>query len=152
MEMEQAYRKIRHFCAYQERCHADVKEKLYGMGLYKARVEEIISRLIEDDYLNEERFAIQYAGGKFRIKHWGRNKIRYALKQLAISDYCIKKAIGDIADDEYMRVLQKLIQKKRLTLKTDKNQNLIDWKIKNYLIQKGYESSWIDRAVDEMTE
>ena len=65
---DQALQKIRHFCAYQERCHAEVREKLYGYGLYKTEVETILTQLIEENYLNEERFAEQFAGGKFRIK------------------------------------------------------------------------------------
>ena len=78
---EQALQKLRHYCAYQERCHAEVKEKLYSFGLRKQMVEESIAQLIEEDYLNEERFAIQFAGGKFRMKQWGRVKIKHELKQ-----------------------------------------------------------------------
>ena len=88
---QQALQKIKHYCAYQERCHSEVKEKLYGVGLRKNEVDEIISTLIEENYLNEERFAIQFAGGHFRIKNWGRVKIKYELKQKQVSDYCIKK-------------------------------------------------------------
>src|ERR1700693_812271 len=69
---EQAIPKIKQYCAYQERCHAEVKDKLYSFGLHRKDVDEIIVLLIGENYLNEERFAIQYAGGKFRMKHWGR--------------------------------------------------------------------------------
>src|ERR1700740_2162465 len=93
---EQALQKARHFCGYQERHHREVKEKLYGFGLYKNDVEELLSKLIEENYLNEERFAIQFAGGRFRIKQWGRVKIKYALKQKQVSEYCIKKALKAI--------------------------------------------------------
>ena len=78
---EQAHQKAKHYCAYQERCHSEVKEKLYGFGLRKSDVEDLLSKLIEEDYLNEERFAIQFAGGRFRMKQWGRIKIKYELKQ-----------------------------------------------------------------------
>ncbi|MEJ7684971.1 MAG: RecX family transcriptional regulator [Segetibacter sp.] len=71
---EQALEKIKQYCGYQERCHSEVKDKLYSYGLQKNEVDEIISQLIENNYLNEERFAIQFAGGKFRMKNWGRKK------------------------------------------------------------------------------
>ncbi|TAH03079.1 MAG: RecX family transcriptional regulator, partial [Sphingobacteriales bacterium] len=77
---EQALQKLRQYCAYQERCHQEVKDKLYSYGLHQQQVEESISQLIEEDYLNEERFAKQYAGGKFRMKQWGKVKITYELK------------------------------------------------------------------------
>jgi regulatory protein len=72
---EQALQKARHYCGYQERSHAEVKEKLYSFGLRRQEVEESLSQLIEEDYLNEERFAQQFAGGHFRMKQWGRVKI-----------------------------------------------------------------------------
>ena len=78
---EQALMKARQYCAYQERSHYEVVQKLWDLGVRKAEHDEIIAALIEDDYLNEERFAIQYAGGKFRMKEWGRKKIYYALKE-----------------------------------------------------------------------
>ena len=87
---QDALKKIKHYCAYQERCHSEVKEKLYSFGLYKQQVENILSKLIEDNYLNEERFAIAFAGGKFRMKHWGRKKIEYELRQKQVSTFCIK--------------------------------------------------------------
>src|SRR6201996_8784258 len=94
LSLEQALQKARHYCGYQERCHSEVKEKLYSFGLHKKEVEEALSTLIEENYLNEERFAIQYAGGHFRLKQWGKVKIRYELKQRQVSDYCIKKALA----------------------------------------------------------
>src|SRR5687767_15443183 len=105
---EQALQKLRHYCAYQERCHVEVKEKLYSFGLRKQMVEESIAQLIEEDYLNEERFAIQFAGGKFRMKQWGRVKIKYALKQKQVSEYCIKKAMKELDEKDYGNTLQKL--------------------------------------------
>src|SRR5690606_5731225 len=86
---EQAMQKLRHFCAYQERCHSEVRERLFSLGVWMRDHDEIIAGLIEDNYLNEERFAIQYAGGHYRMKQWGRVKIKYALKQKGVSEYCI---------------------------------------------------------------
>src|ERR1700744_6284152 len=86
---EQALQKAQHYCAYQERCHSEVKEKLYSIGLRKNDVEELMATLVEENYLNEERFAVQFAGGRFRIKHWGKVKIKFELKKKQVSDYCI---------------------------------------------------------------
>src|SRR5262245_41021825 len=104
---DQAFQKAKQYCAYQERSHSEVKEKLYNYGLQKKEVDELLSKLIEENYLNEERFAIQYAGGKFRMKQWGRVKIKYALKQKQVSEYCIKKAIASIPEGDYMKTFEK---------------------------------------------
>ncbi|PWT94809.1 MAG: RecX family transcriptional regulator [Bacteroidetes bacterium] len=140
---DQAFEKAKHFCGYQERSHAETKEKLYSLGLYKSEVEEVISRLIEEDYLNEERFATQFAGGKFRIKHWGRNKIKYGLKERQISEYCIRKALKQINDTEYEKTLEKLAETKWLSLKGEKNIFTKLRKTQDYLLQKGFEYNLI---------
>lgn len=114
---EQALQKLKHYCAYQERCHSEVKQKLYDLGIWKKDHDEIIAALIEENYLNEERFAVAYAGGKWRIKQWGRIKIKQALKQKQVSDYCIKKAMKQIDETEYMDTLQKLTEEKYISLK-----------------------------------
>lgn len=80
LTIEQALQKARHYCAYQERCHNETLTKLYGFGLHKTEVEQALAQLVEEGYLNEERFATQFAGGKFRLKKWGRKKIEYELK------------------------------------------------------------------------
>src|SRR5690606_26754360 len=90
---EQALQKLKHYCAYQERSHSEVVEKLYSLGVWKREHDAIIASLIEEGYLNEERFAIAFAGGKFRMKKWGRTKIKYELKQRQVSEYSIKKAL-----------------------------------------------------------
>lgn len=141
---EKAFQKIRQYCAYQERNHHEVNEKLYSFGLYKDQVEELISKLIEENFLNEERYAIAYAGGKFRMKDWGKNKIKYGLKQQQVSDYCIKKALKLIDEEEYEQKLKKLFDIKEKTLKSEKNIFVKRKKIQQYLIQKGYETSLIN--------
>jgi regulatory protein len=100
---EKALQKLKHYCGYQERNHGEVKQKLYGYGLYKQEAEEILACLIEEGYLNEERFAIQFASGKFRIKGWGKKKILYGLKEKGISSYNIRKALDAIDPDEYQK-------------------------------------------------
>lgn len=139
----QALQKIKHYCAYQERSHAEVKEKLYGFGLYKKEVEPIISTLIEENYLNEERFAIAYAGGHFRSKDWGRVKIKYQLKQKQVSEYCIKKALKAIDEEDYQKTLQRLFDQKLKTLKSEKNIFIKKRKLQDHLLQKGFETELV---------
>jgi len=143
---EQALQKLRHFCAYQERSHSEVQQKLWDLGVRRAEHDEIISSLIEDDYLNEERFARAFAGGKFRMKEWGRKKILFALKEKRVSDYCIRMAMKEIPEDDYRHVLEKLAEKKWNELKGE--QYLVrQKKTQDYLIQKGYETQLVSTVV-----
>jgi regulatory protein len=146
---EEALQKAKHYCAYQERSHAEVKEKLYSFGLYKTEVEEALSLLIEENYLNEERFAIAFAGGKFRIKQWGKVKIKYELQQKRVSDYCIKKALQQIDDTDYLKTLQKLFDAKLKTLKSEKNVFIKKRKLQDHLTQKGFESNLIRQLLNK---
>ena len=119
LSKEQAIQKLRHYCAYQERSHAEVQQKLWDLGVRRAEHDEIMATLIEDDYLNEERFAKAFAGGKFRMNEWGRKKILYALKEKKVSEYNIRKAMKEIDDEAYQHLLQKLAEKKYLLLKSE---------------------------------
>lgn len=135
---EQALQKLKQYCAYQERCHQEVTEKLYALGVWKKDHDAIIAALIEENYLNEERFAIQFAGGKFRTRQWGRMKIRYELKQRQVSEYCIKKALKQISEEDYLATLEKLAEQKYASLKGD--QYLVrKKKTMDYLVGKGFE-------------
>ena len=147
---EKAFQKAKYYCAYQERSHAEVKKKLYGFGLYKNEVEILLSQLIEENYLNEERFAIAFAGGKFRIKQWGKTKIKYELKMRQIGDYNIKKALSQIEEEDYLKTLQKLAAEKLATLKSEKNIFIRKSKLQNYLVGKGYEFNLIGEIVREL--
>ncbi|MFN2438735.1 MAG: regulatory protein RecX [Chitinophagaceae bacterium] len=100
---QQALQKLRHYCDYQERSHQDAGQKLWDLGVSKADHDEIISFLIEEGYLNEERFAMQFAGGKFRINGWGRKKIVYALKEKQVNIYNINKALKCIDEADYQK-------------------------------------------------
>jgi len=151
LSLEQALQKARHYCAYQERCHSEVKEKLYGFGLRRQEVEEALSRLIEENYLNEERFAIQFAGGRFRMKQWGRIRIRYELKQKQVGDYCIKKALASIPEEDYARTLSRLAESKWSDLEKEEPY-VRRQKLQTYLIQKGYEMDSIQNALTEIKE
>ena len=148
---EQALQKLKHYCAYQERCHQEVKEKLYNLGVWKKEHDEIMATLIEENYLNEERFAIAFAGGKFRIKQWGRVKIKYELKQKQVSEYCIKKALKQIDEADYLKVLNKLAKEKYASLKSD--QYLVrKKKTMDYLIGKGYEVELVRQISESLTK
>ena len=98
---EKALQKLKHFCGYQERSHAEVRQKLYSLGLFKSEVEELISRLIEEEYLNEERLARLFASGKSRIRGWGKQKIRHELRQKGVSEFCINQALNALDETEY---------------------------------------------------
>ena len=149
LNKEQGLEKIKYYCSYQERCHREVKEKLYGYGLRKAEVEEILSTLIENNYLNEERFAVLFAGSKFRIKQWGRKKIQYELQQKGVSSFLIKLSLKEIGDEPYFETLTKLTEKKWKSLKGQ--QYLVrQSKTYNYLLQKGYEPLLISRAIAQI--
>src|SRR5688572_16100479 len=150
---EQALQKLRHYCAYQERCHMEVKEKLYSFGLRKQMVEESIAQLIEEDYLNEERFAMQFAGGKFRMKQWGRIKIKHALKQKQVSTYCISKAMKEIDDADYEKTLRKLAKQKWDSVKGVGVNGFVKMgKTHDYLMQKGFEPELIKQVLNELKE
>lgn len=148
---EQALQKLKHYCGYQERSHSEVKEKLYSLGVWKQEHDEIISALIEENYLNEERFAIAFARGKFRMKQWGRVKIKYELKQKQVSEYCIKKALKEIEEEEYSTLLKKLATEKYASLKAEqymvRKKKTID-----YLLQKGFEMELIKQVVGKGEE
>lgn len=146
--LQQALEKARHFCAYQERCQQEVRDKLYDLGMHREEVEQGISDLITEGFLDEERFARSYARGKFRIKHWGRTKIRYALKQKKISDYCIRKAMEEIDGDEYIEVLKQIAEKKSASIK-EKNSFSHRQKIVQYLLQRGFELDIIQSVLSE---
>jgi regulatory protein len=140
---EKALQKLKHYCGYQERSHAEVKQKLYSLGLFEKEAEELISRLIEDGYLNEERFAISYASGKSRNNGWGRIKIRHGLEQKGISKYCILKALQSLDESEYIAGFQRIADKKWLSLRSEKNIFVKKNKWQQFLLQRGFEQSVI---------
>ena len=133
-----ALEKLRNFCAYQERYQQEVRDKFYELGLHQNEVEQGIAVLIEEGFLNEERFAIAFAGGKFRIKKWGRNKIRMELKNRKISDYCVKKALSFIDGDQYTSTLEKILTDKARSVK-EKNPIQKNYKLARYAISRGFE-------------
>lgn len=145
----QATIKAQNSCAYQERCQQEMRDKLYEWGLYSNDVENIIANLISDNFLNEERFAKAYSGGKFRIKKWGRVKIKIELKRRKISDYCIKKAMQEIDEDEYIKTLKAVIAKKSKEIKGGKEQ-VRNYKIAQYALSRGFESDLVWEEIKKL--
>jgi len=148
---EQALQKLRHYCSYQERCHQEVREKLYSFGLHKPDVEIAIATLIQEDRLNEERFALLFAGGRFRLKCWGKIKIRYELRQKQVSDHCIEKALAAIAEADYTQILIEQATRKWEALAAEPDRFLRRQKVRDYLVQKGYEPDGIAAALVTIT-
>jgi regulatory protein len=135
---EQAIQRIRHYCAYQERAQQEVRDKLYELGMTKDEVEEIMSDLIAENFLNEERFAVQFAGGHFRIKGWGKVKIQHALQQKRVSSYNIKIGLKAIDGDTYLKTLEQLATKKWNSLKGERGLSRMA-KTYAFLHQRGFE-------------
>jgi regulatory protein len=135
---EQAIQRIRHYCAYQERAQQEVRDKLYELGMTKDEVEEIMSDLIAENFLNEERFAVQFAGGHFRIKGWGKVKIQHALQQKRVSSYNIKIGLKAIDGDAYLKTLEQLATKKWNSLKGERGLSRMA-KTYAFLQQRGFE-------------
>ncbi len=146
---EQAFQKIKYYCNYQERSHYEVKEKLYSFKLYKKDVEEILSKLIEENLLNEARFAATFARGKFSLKKWGKIKIAYELKNKQVSEYNIRAALVQIDQQKYMQTLQQLASTKWKALKSEQYINR-QIKTTRYLLQKGYENKFIQDVLKAM--
>ena len=139
LSYQEAKLKAASFCAYQERYQQEVRNKLYSYGLSSSQVEELLSYLISEGYVNEERFAKAYAGGKFRMKKWGKVKIENELSRRNISKYCIGKALEEIENEEYIDVINILIEQK--TRATDEENPLRQKKqIADFLTRKGFES------------
>lgn len=147
--IEKAYMKLKHYCGYQDRCHQEVKEKLYCLKLNKATVEQLLSRLIEEDYLNEERYAKAFVGGHFRQKQWGKVKIAYSLKQKRVSEYNIRKAMNEIPDEEYHALAEKLVKAKWNSLKKDQYIHRVV-KTKAFLQQRGFEPALVQSIIQQI--
>lgn len=138
MPFESLLAKAERFCAYQERCNHEVKQKLHKLLADEKISSKIISSLEEDGYLNDERFAKLFASGKFRIKRWGKNKIRAELRQKKIPDNFISNALDAIDGEEYMKTIQHLINRKERELKGLSSGNRRQ-KIYRFLLSKGFE-------------
>lgn len=147
----EALGRMRRYCAYQERSHNEVRTRLLSLGMRGNDLENVIVKLIEEGFLNEERYAVAFAGGKFRIKNWGRTKIEQQLKAKGISDYLINKAMKEIGEGDYRKSLQQLLKKKVGSIK-DSNVFSRKQKLFNFLIRKGYEPELVWEEVKKYFE
>jgi regulatory protein len=149
---EEALLKMQQFCAYQERCHSELRSKLIESGVYGDTLEHVIADLISENFLNEERFAKAFTGGKFRIKKWGRKKIVQELKAKKISDYSIRKALdSEINEEDYRTTLKEVLNKKAKLL-TESDPFKKNQKLAQYAIGRGFESELVWECLNECTE
>lgn len=147
--VEEALVKLQKYCSYQDRCHKEVAQKLKEMQMISQASEQIILKLIEGNFLNEERFAMAYVRGKFRIKKWGKQRLVSELKQRQISKYIINKAINQISEDDYKTTFEVLAERKATSLlgksKLKKKKKLAD-----YLLYRGWESHLVYEKVNQL--
>ncbi|EAQ99772.1 regulatory protein RecX [Maribacter sp. HTCC2170] len=147
--LNEATKKLEHYCAYQDRCHKDVVTKLRGMRMIPEAIDHIVGHLIQENYLNEERFSKSFSRGKFKIKKWGRVRITNELKQRNITKYNIKIALKEIDDDLYIETFNQLA-KKRLEAITETNIQKKKRKLADYLLYRGWESHMVYSKIQEL--
>ncbi len=146
--LQEATKKLEHFCAYQERCHQEVRQKLMQMHMIPEAIDVIIVHLLKHNFLNEERFAKAYVSGKFKFKNWGKVRLSFELKKKGISKHNINSALAEISDEEYLGVLNNLAEKVVFTIKET---NVLKKKKKfvDYFLYRGWESHLVyDKAND----
>jgi regulatory protein len=137
-----ALAQMQRYCAYQERCHKEVRSKLLDLGIYGDDLEEILADLVSENFLNEERFACTFARGKFRMKQWGRNRIARELKMRGISDYCIRKSLEEIGQEDYQETLLAILQKRAANL-DEEDAFVRNYKLAQFAIQRGFEAEQV---------
>ena len=144
--------RLERYCAYQERCHHEVKTKLRQLGAFRNDTDTVISHLIQNDYLNETRFTMLYVRSKFSIKKWGKKRIVNELKQRKITSYNIDKALAQISEKNYRMTFDTLAEKRWNQLKKNK-ESLLQRKKKwvNYLQYRGWENDLIFDALNKLT-
>ncbi|GGE40580.1 regulatory protein RecX [Psychroflexus planctonicus] len=149
--VKEALAALMKYCAYQDRCHKEVEEKLQKMNMIPAAQEQIIIQLIQDGFLNEERFTRSFVRGKFNFKHWGKQKIRMHLKQKNIPEHLIKIGMQEINQEEYTATLKQLATKKWKSLGTAKDAKTKQ-KVIQHLLYKGYESELVYEIVNGLIQ
>ena len=149
--VQEIKRKLEQYCVYQDRCHKEVEQKMREYNLIPEAKEMILLSLLKDNFLNEERFAKSFARGKFRIKHWGKQRIVQELKQRDISAYNIKSALKEIDEKEYLKTIFEITERRNDTIK-EPNHYKRKKKLIDFLLRKGYETDLIFRTVDDVLE
>ena len=150
--VEEATKRMERYCAYQERCHKEVHQKLYEMRMIPLAMDQIIDHLLRNNFLNETRFAQAFARGKFRVKKWGRKRIVNELKLREISKYNIQIALKEIPDSEYYNTFEALAEKRMQQLSSEKNLQKKRKKLADYLFYRGWESEMVYGKVNEISK
>ena len=141
---------MRFYCRYQQRCQSEVKEKLFELGVNKKDHDELIAELVKENCLNDERFAVAFARGRFKLKQWGRKKIQKGLREKRVSDEIAQKALEQINKKEYRAILNKLAKERYAALKHE--QHLVrKKKTMDYLMQKGYELDLVKEVINNFS-
>jgi regulatory protein len=144
-----ALAKARSFCAYQERCRSEVTIRMRSFGLNREQAEQVIEKLEEEGFLNDERFATAYAGSKFRVLRWGKMKIRAGLRSKGIADHLITEAFEAIDEEQYLKCIGELADAKLRTLKAVSDERIIKQKVFSYLASKGFEENLIFQEINK---
>ena len=147
--LNEAIKKLEHYCAYQERCHKEVQQKLKEMGMIPEAIDVVIGHLLEHNFLNEERFAKTYVQGKFKIKKWGKRRLTLALKQKDVSKYNINLGLSMLSDEEYIVTFNTLAEKKFNSIK-ETNSLKKKKKLADYLLYRGWEPHLVYDKVNEL--
>lgn len=147
--LDEARLRIERYCTYQDRCHHEVTEKLRSFGLLPDTVDQLIVELMQQDFLNEERFARSFASGKFKIKKWGRIKIARKLREKRVSDKCIEIGLTEIEEPDYLNTMRELITKKWESESRIRNEFDRKGKVAQYLFSRGFESDLIWEIIDD---
>lgn len=148
--MADVKKSIRNWCAKQERSSFEVAQKLVSWNISNEMVHEVLQELKDENFLNDRRFAEDYSRGKFRIKSWGKKKIRLFLQQKKISEVIIDEAIDKIDEDEYLNTLNKLAEKRAKTIPKELPLFEKKGKIYQFLLSKGYESHLVRNVIDNI--
>ncbi len=148
---EEALFKIKNWCAYQERSQQETRRKLQEYSMEREVSEQVIATLIAENFLNEERFALALAGGKFRIKRWGRGKIKMELKKHQVSDYSINKALKAIDENDYEATMKQVVEKKLESLKSDDRRKKF-YSVLNYAVSRGFEGDLVAEYLNQLLE
>ena len=148
--VSEATTRMEHYCAYQERCHKEIHQKLKEMNMIPQAIDQIVHHLLQHNFLNETRFAQAFARGKFRTKKWGKNRIVNELKVRNISNYNINLALKEIPETEYTATFHLLSEKRIAQLASEKNLQKKRKKLADYLLYRGWESQWVYDKVREI--
>lgn len=145
----EALKKLEKYCIYQDRCQQEARNKLASLKIYGSEADEILIELIQNNFVNEERFAKAFVSGKYKLKRWGKNLIIKKLRQKQISEYCINIGLKQINENVYLENLKYLLEKKMNTLKVADNFQLKN-KLANYVYNKGYEQDLTWKIINGM--